>query len=126
LTEEAIQMYLSKLAPGGIIIVNIANRYLDFKPIFGNLADELNLAAMMGESDDDDAWFIGNGRHADLYACSWILLAREKKDFGLLNDYLGTVHDRATWMEVPRKKELGVWTDDFSNLLSVFDWSRKE
>lgn len=126
LTKEAVEMYLKKLAPGGIIIVNVANRYLDFKPVFGNLAEDLHLASLLAGSFGDE-WIYGSS--ADLYACDWVLLAREQKDFGLLNTYAGYDggwHGRAQWSKVPRRKELGVWTDDFSNLLSVFDWGRSD
>ena len=53
LTKQAIQMYLTKLAPNGIIIVNVANRYLNLKPVFGNLADDLGLASLLGNSAGD-------------------------------------------------------------------------
>jgi len=122
LTREAVEMYLTKLAPGGIIIVNIANLYLDFEPVFGNLADDLKLASMLGQSNDD-YWFRST---ADLYACEWVLLAREEKDFGLLRDHLGGWHGRAFWAEVPRREYLGVWTDSFSNLLSIFRWKQND
>src|SRR5262249_61659800 len=48
LTKEAVQIYLKKLAPGGIIVINVANTYLDFKPVFGNLAHDLGLASLYG------------------------------------------------------------------------------
>jgi predicted O-methyltransferase YrrM len=118
LTKEAVEMYLKKLAPGGIIIVNIANLYLNFKPVFGNLAEELHLASMLGESTDD--YFFSST--ADLYACDWVLLARDQKDFGSLNEFVGGWHGRARWLKLRRDPRIGVWTDSFSNLLSVFRW----
>lgn len=128
LTKEAVEMYLKKLAPGGIIIVNIANRYLDFRHIFGNLAKEMSLASLYGYSRGDDP---KHGDHADLYSCDWVLLARQKGDFGLLNDLVGKEfvlpgreEPYKEWKALPVDPRLGVWTDDFSNLLSVFDWNR--
>jgi hypothetical protein len=122
LTKEAIELYLKKLAPGGIIVVNIANRYLDFKPVFGNLAHELGLASMVGDSFPDGFFYRGP-EVSDLYACEWVLLARDKKDFGLLNEYAGGWHNQSWWFTLDRNEKLGVWTDDFSNLLGVFDWT---
>jgi hypothetical protein len=115
LTKEAIEMYLTKLAPGGIIIVNVANLYLDLSQVFGNLAEELHLASLFGRSMDYDAY-------ADLFACDWVLLARRQEDFGLLNNLVGNYDYLHRWTALPRKPELGVWTDSFSNLLSVFKW----
>jgi hypothetical protein len=122
LTKEAIQLYLKKLAPGGIIVVNIANLYLDFKPVFGNLADELGLASMVGDSYPDQ-WLFRGPDVSDLYACEWVLLARRKEDFGLLNEYMGNWHNQSWWRTLDRDDKVGVWTDDFSNLLGVFDWT---
>jgi spermidine synthase len=118
LTKEAIEMYLKKLAPGGIIIVNIANRYLDFRPVFGNLAEELHLASIVGGSHY--VWA------ADLFGCDWVFLARDKQDFGTLNEHVGGWHNNGMWTSLPLRPELGVWKDDFSNLLGIFDWGRSE
>jgi hypothetical protein len=126
LTKEAIQMYLTKLDPHGIIVVNIANRYLDFAPIFGNLAADLQLAGLFGYSRND--------YRVDLYGCDWVVLARAQGDFGMLNelvepeppfpfDYEGWRPNKG-WLPLWPDERLGVWTDDFSNLLSVFDWNR--
>jgi predicted O-methyltransferase YrrM len=121
LTKEAIEMYLQKLAPGGIIIVNIANRYLDFRHIFGNLAEDLGLASLYGWSVGDDPAI---GEHADLYGCDWVLLAPRQENFGLLNDLVDKPNPYKGWKTLPVDHDLGVWTDDFSNLLSVFNWNR--
>jgi predicted O-methyltransferase YrrM len=121
LTREAVQMYLDKLADGGIIIVNVANLYLDLAPVFGNLAADLHLASMLGSSHSDDWWAMDD---ADLYACDWVLLARKREDFGQLNDLVGTYNGMRSWIELPRRPELGVWTDNYSNLLSVFNWQQ--
>ena len=37
ITKEAIDLYLSKLAPDGLILFNISSRYLDFRPVLGNI-----------------------------------------------------------------------------------------
>src|SRR5262249_17860638 len=47
LTREAFEeVYLPKLAPGGIIGVHISNRHLSLEPLVGNLAQSLGLAAI--------------------------------------------------------------------------------
>src|SRR5690606_21407274 len=43
ITKEALEIYLKKLKPDGLLVVNIANRYLDLEPVLGNLAEELGL-----------------------------------------------------------------------------------
>jgi hypothetical protein len=108
MTREAVEMYKTKLAPGGIIIINIANRYLDFRSVLANLADSAGLQVLLGSADDK--------RRYGMFASAWILLARDRRDFGNLPEIT------QRWEEVKRDKKLGVWTDDFSNLLSVYMW----
>jgi spermidine synthase len=50
LTKEAFKMYLSKLRPDGVIIVNIANRYVNLYPMLRSLAKDLNLTIARGSS----------------------------------------------------------------------------
>ena len=38
LTAEAIDAYLLRLRPGGIVALHISNRYLDMEPVIGRLA----------------------------------------------------------------------------------------
>src|SRR5262249_355014 len=54
LTREAVEMYLTKLAPHGVIVVNVANRYLDFSPLFANLPERMGKEAdAMQEGADE-------------------------------------------------------------------------
>ena len=36
-TREAMDMYLRKLAPDGLLVIHISNRYLELEPVLGNL-----------------------------------------------------------------------------------------
>src|SRR5262249_6430758 len=45
LTREALALYLSKLADGGLLVFHISNRYLDLEPV---LADLANAAKLIG------------------------------------------------------------------------------
>src|SRR5262249_58801214 len=40
LTREALRLYLSKLAPDGLLAFHISNRYMDLQPILGDLAGD--------------------------------------------------------------------------------------
>ena len=46
LTAEAIDAYLSRMRPDGILALHISNRYLDLEPIIGRLAAERKLSAL--------------------------------------------------------------------------------
>src|SRR5262249_41037627 len=114
LTKEAVEMYLAKLAPGGIIVINIANRYLDFKPILGNLADDLKLCAFLGCSQE--VWWIG------MSASAYVVLARDAKDLGDLPALVNEEKGYPRWPKVMGNLRQGVWTDKYSNLLTIFQW----
>ena len=43
LTREALELYLSKLAIGGVLVFNISNRYLDLVPVLAGLAESHDL-----------------------------------------------------------------------------------
>ena len=46
LTAEAIDLYLDRLVPGGVLIFNITNRYLDLPPVLGKIAEEKDLTCL--------------------------------------------------------------------------------
>jgi SAM-dependent methyltransferase len=136
LTREALTMYRTKLAPGGIIIVNIANRYLDFEPVMGNLADELGMCCLIGTD---------KGVSYTRFATAWVLLARSEEDFGALASMEGVqdvppvsvkltvmdfnvgldttlVQSWPRWRKLERDPRVGVWTDDYTDIFRVFRW----
>ncbi len=107
LTSEALDLYLSKLEQDGVLLVHISNRYVDLAPVLGKLADDKGLAGMIC-SDDEDEWEEKN-------ASTWVLLARKESDFGDLAR-------SSDWEPIKSPGNVRVWTDDFSDILSVFKW----
>jgi hypothetical protein len=108
LTREALELYLQKLSEDGILALHISNRYLNLEPVLGNLADALGLVGLF-QFDRDVAGKPGKT------ASQWVLLARRKED-------LGNLAQDPRWRPIERRPPLGVWTDDYSNVLSVFRW----
>jgi spermidine synthase len=47
LTKEAIHLYLSKLADGGILVFHISNRSIDLQPILRELAKDAHLTSLV-------------------------------------------------------------------------------
>ena len=43
LSREAIRLYRAKLAPGGLLLFNLTNRYLDLDPVIGRQAERRRL-----------------------------------------------------------------------------------
>jgi hypothetical protein len=110
MTQQALDLYLSKLAPGGFIVFHISNRNLDLTEVVADLARSRNLSAL---SLLDLTPAQPNGKDPS----HWVVLARDSASYGTLaND--------------PNARPLlsngaeDVWTDDFSDILSVFKWEK--
>jgi hypothetical protein len=110
ITREAIAVYLVKLADGGILAVQISNRYLDLAPVLGNVARAVGLTGLVRADMGDDA----RGKAAS----HWVLLARHPRD-------LGDLARDGRWEPLVGQPSLGVWTDDFSNVAGVFRWTSR-
>lgn len=110
LTREAIELYMSKLAPGGVVMVHISNRYLDLSPVLANLAWDLGLSSLYG-ANRQTLEQLAQGKSAS----EWVILARRPADLGNL------AQDRQ-WSGLVAEPGSRVWTDDFSDVFSVFRW----
>lgn len=108
LTQEALDLYLSKLANGGLLAFQISNRHLDLHPVLANLAKSRNLICV-GFDDRDENLSIGKE------ASTWVVMARTREDLGLLAT-------KPNWQVVPENARVRVWSDDYSNLLQVLRW----
>jgi hypothetical protein len=112
LTKEALTLFLTKLQEGGLLVFHISNRYLNLRPVLGNLAHDLNLAGLV----QDDMKLSDFEKNAKKAPSTWVVMARRSSDLGQL-----TVDPR--WRPLPERSTTGVWTDDFSNIVRVFKWS---
>jgi hypothetical protein len=111
LTREAFSLYESRLAPGGVILMNVSNRYLDVGLVVAAVGSDLGLAGRERlDTIDTDA-----GRaavHDDGKSVSrWIELARAPSD-------LGTAPHG--WHPLARPA-MRVWTDDYVNVLGCLN-----
>jgi hypothetical protein len=106
---NALQLYLSKLAPQGILVFHISNRYVNLAPVLARMAEQAGLVGLIQEDDD-------NGL-ADKYETTVVILARQWSDFGELAH-----QPRWTRQKLDTNPSVGFWTDDYSNLLGVFRW----
>jgi hypothetical protein len=104
LTREALQIYLRKLSAHGLLVFHITNRFVDLTPVLADLARELGLISLFysHEESNCNSW--------------WMVLARDKND-------LGSLAYEPRWRLFRGSPTARVWTDDFSNIYSVF-WPR--
>lgn len=107
MTREALDTYLARLAPRGLIVFHVSNRYLDLEPVVAALAKDRGLIARAGVGPRD--------RRTYESTSTWIAVARTEADLGPLTA------DANWWTPRPRA-DVEPWTDDYSSLLTVFDW----
>jgi hypothetical protein len=105
LTREAFQLYLKHLrSPHSILAVHVTNRSLDLSPEVALLARESHLSLVRIYRPWLQPSFSAK--------TDWILLSRDTES-------LNTPQIREAGRDVPSRSDLPVWTDDFSNLVSV-------
>jgi SAM-dependent methyltransferase len=111
LTHEAIEIYVKKLAPGGVLAFHISNRYVNLVPVLANLATASALVAWEQSdstvSEEEDA--------AGKLTSQWVILARSEDDFGPL------IED-VRWQVLTPVPELPLWTDHYTSLWGIVEW----
>ncbi len=108
LTQEAIDLYTSKLATGGMLAFHISSRSLRLEGVLADLAKH-NGAMSLSFADGE----FGPVRGKD--PSEWLVMARNSPAFDSLAQ-------NPRWRVVQGRTDSDVWTDDFSNILRVFRW----
>jgi SAM-dependent methyltransferase len=111
LTREALRLYLRTLDEHGVLAFHITNDYMDLQPLLGDLACDAGLAEVAQYQTDISDVEIAAGKAPS----SWVLMARSAEDLGPLAREL-------RWHAAVPRGAPAVWTDDFSNPLSVMRW----
>src|SRR5262249_32412697 len=90
LTEEAVQLYLSKLTDGGVLIFNATNRFVDIRPVLADLADRNGLTCytfpdalppLEDDEPDDSPVRKMHRRYFYVHSSDWIVLQRKQEVF---------------------------------------------
>jgi len=108
LTKEAMELYLSKVADDGVLVFHVSNRYLDIEGVVGSLAEEMGLVSRSQIHVPKPEL-----REKLVWTAAYTVVAREPAD-------LRSLYDDSRWRETKRAGI--VWTDNYSNIPSVFDW----
>ncbi len=112
ITQEALLLYLSKLADGGLVAFHTSNRYLRLPVVLANLAARNGLICIGRHDDQVSPAQFEHGKTTS----EWVVIARRMEDVKRLSRY-------STWQRLPGQRDTPIWTDDFSNLLGVFRWN---
>ncbi len=121
LTREAIALYVSKLAPNGIIALHVSNNHLDLPPLIRRLADNHDPKLVVRYCHDMP---LDSERDDGKTESQWMLLARTEADLGPVIDRKHATAKKSLvqWNEVPWE-DGPIWRDDFANLLRV--WKKR-
>ena len=102
LTCEAVDLYRRKLRPGGAVLLNVSNRYVDLAPVLAAVARQSGLNAWSRLHSYEDP-MVG------AFASRWVLL-----------DDLATPTPPTTeWSRMDPDPSVQAWTDDHTNILAV-------
>jgi spermidine synthase len=111
MTREAFVSYKRVLTEHGLLLIHVSNRRLDLEPVVGALARDAGLSGRI--RNHDLANEIQNKTFE--YGSDWVLLAKHPEDLGV------TLTD-SRWRGLEAAPLNKIWTDDYSNLLSVIKW----
>ncbi len=109
ITREAVQLYLRRLAPNGVLLFHISNRHLDMKPVLAQIAAAEGLVARVEMDNAVTPWQMAEGKTAS----EWVVMTKEPS-------VLATVTAGEPWKEMPEKPGFRGWTDDYSSLIGVW------
>jgi hypothetical protein len=107
LTREAIALYLSRLAPDGILLLHISNRTLDLEPPLAASGRDLGLAMLAVEEQPDPAL---EAEHK--YAARLLAFSRSEAALAGLSAGGG-------WQRVQPTADTPAWTDSYANLIGA-------
>jgi hypothetical protein len=111
LTREALQLYLAKLAPEGILLFHISNRHLHLAPVVAALANDAGLATRRRSDPSTPE----PSESLERCPSEWIALARLPQSLAFLDG-------KPEWKPLPTEPDAAVWTDDYSNLVGALRW----
>ena len=107
-TQQALDLYLAKLAEGGILVFHVSNRSLDLKPILADLAESRNLLCI---AFDD----LKPSSLEEKDPSEWVVMARSAPEISNLSI-------NSQWQRLNGTRGRRVWTDDYSNILRAIRW----
>ncbi len=114
-TKEAVKLYMSRLRPDGLLAIHLSHRYLNLETVFGNIVWGLGLSGRIQNysprltppANKDEAVFAS--------ISSWAIVARDLRHFGPLAADL-------RWRPLRLARSSRVWTDDYTSVVSIYNW----
>jgi SAM-dependent methyltransferase len=116
LTREALQVYARALAPGGILLVHISNRYLDLEPVLAEAARTQGWHAAVYDYNPDPA-----ERAQNATISIWVAMTRDSEQ--LLALRILSREQAHGWRPLVGRRGFSGWTDDYATIVPLLeDW----
>ncbi len=110
LTDEAIQLYFDRMTDDGIILLHVSNRHLRFQPLVFELGKKHKAYVMRYEQQRDE---IPDHMEEYWFPSIWIALTKDTTSAQALLD-------AGMFQQGEPMFEVRLWTDQYSNILSLF------
>lgn len=110
-TREALEIYQRALAPDGILLFHISNRFIDLRPVLSAHAANIGWPAMIRLDSGDPL--------RSITGSMWVALARDKATL----DTIRKAHPDSAWRRPPAPAA-NVWTDDNASILPHLMWEQ--
>jgi SAM-dependent methyltransferase len=107
-SREAVQMYLRKLKPNGLLMFHVSNRYMNVEGLVSAIVTDASLESRIRHDEDLESGPLKARSH-------YVLAAKNVPAFGLLNE-------DENWEKIVRPEKIQPWTDDYSNMLEILHW----
>lgn len=112
LTREALALYQQKLTTDGYLAFHITNRHLDLQKILSSLAWDMKYSLLAQQ-------FYPVEEKPQITRADWVIMARNETLLKPLKQKTS-----GNWKTLPLDLRLKPWTDDFTNVFSV--WKESE
>ncbi|HRK20635.1 MAG TPA: fused MFS/spermidine synthase, partial [Fimbriimonadaceae bacterium] len=113
ITKEALALYMKHLKPKGILMFHISNKHLDLEPVVHELARDAGLNAMGWR----DTSITPEERSQRKVGSDWIMVYRSGAN-------VSRILELGDWKPTKAHPGVGLWTDDFSSIWTIYNTQR--
>jgi hypothetical protein len=107
---------------GGVLMVHTSNRHVDLVTPVTDIANSLGLKWRVGKDRGEDRQGARDPSDKGRFGSEYVMLAKDSRDLPPESqEREGAADDGLIW-STSQPSGARVWTDDYSNLLSVFRW----
>ncbi|GAB4267171.1 MAG: fused MFS/spermidine synthase [Candidatus Rifleibacteriota bacterium] len=116
LTMEAFRIYMKKLKPDGMLVLHLSNRYFKLDYVVARILQELKIPALI-RRDDPRNYSIKYDWYDEMLLSRsiWIAASNDKHRLEGLKSF-------GDWQKTQPSPAYSVWTDDYANILQIYNW----